>query len=433
MPDVESNIKINISATQGNASSNINKVKEALLGLKAVTDELEGGSIGKVADDLTRLADAIKTLETSKLASQLTRAYNTITKIDSSLSDIANQQSKVKNAEPKIVDENEKKKVDDTKKSVEGLANTAGTLKQKFSKVDVLNWAKSLSQTDILQRKLDEATKKLQTLINAENKEPKAIVEAAENVKKLQAALEKATREDYFGKMTEGADEAKDKIKSLADFMERIKEARTDATQASLGGLATKFGNLTNPIGLATMALSLYAKVAKTAFTVIKTVAITSLNYLKNLFTAVIKAGAGLIKIFTKMSIAIGKVAVQMGKAFGKVILSPLTLLAKAAEKFTNRLKTMFSALVRIATYRMFRSFIKMITQGLQEGISNLYQWSKALDHVFSKAMDLYATDKQYLNNSIAAMLEPVIETLIPMLDQITDKMVDFMNMFNQT
>ena len=94
------------------------------------------------------------------------------------------------------------------------------------------------------------------------------------------------------------------------------------------------------------------------------------------------------------------------------------------------------SSLKRIAYYRFIRSIIKGITDGLKEGIQNLYQWSKAQKDAgaaqFAQSMDKVATAAQYLKNSIAAAASPIMNALAPAIDFIVQKLVSLINLFNQ-
>ncbi|MBQ0097913.1 MAG: hypothetical protein KBS62_03130 [Oscillospiraceae bacterium] len=108
-------------------------------------------------------------------------------------------------------------------------------------------------------------------------------------------------------------------------------------------------------------------------------------------------------------------------KGFGSAIKSTLSPLTK-----------FISALKRIAYYRFIRSIIKGITTSVKEGISNLYQYSKAVDGAFSKAMDKISTSSNYLKNSFGAMLSPIIISLAPIIEKVTDKIVDYLNVINQ-
>ena len=49
----------------------------------------------------------------------------------------------------------------------------------------------------------------------------------------------------------------------------------------------------------------------------------------------------------------------------------------------------------------------------------------------FASTMDRLATSSQYLKNSLGATVSPLIETLVPVLDVVIDKVVDILNFFN--
>ena len=94
-----------------------------------------------------------------------------------------------------------------------------------------------------------------------------------------------------------------------------------------------------------------------------------------------------------------------------------------------NYLKGMIA---RRALTMAIRSAIRMITQGLREGINNLYEWSYAVDQTFYNTMNTLSTAGTYLKNSIAAALAPVINAVTPIIDAIVDKFVGLVNVVNQ-
>lgn len=102
------------------------------------------------------------------------------------------------------------------------------------------------------------------------------------------------------------------------------------------------------------------------------------------------------------------------------------------AKKGASGLKTFWESLKRIAFYRAVRSIIREITDSFKTGITNLYQWSTAVDGRFAKSMDTLATSSLYLKNSLGALVAPLIDMLAPAIDVITDKFVDLLNIANQ-
>lgn len=91
-----------------------------------------------------------------------------------------------------------------------------------------------------------------------------------------------------------------------------------------------------------------------------------------------------------------------------------------------------FGMVKRVAMMRMIRAALRFITQGIQEGMKNLYAWSNAVDGQFARSMDTLSTASKYAGNSIAAMASPLINALAPAIDFVVDKLVDMFNLFNQ-
>lgn len=114
--------------------------------------------------------------------------------------------------------------------------------------------------------------------------------------------------------------------------------------------------------------------------------------------------------------------------------LLPVTLgsgLASKVKESVSSLGHLFSAIKRIALYRLIRAVIKEITQGLREGIQHIYAYSNALGGEFASAMDSLATSSLYLKNSLGALAAPIIQSLIPAINWAIDRIVALMNIIN--
>lgn len=86
----------------------------------------------------------------------------------------------------------------------------------------------------------------------------------------------------------------------------------------------------------------------------------------------------------------------------------------------------------RVIRYRTVSFVINQITTALREGTDNLYQYSKTVETDFAANMDSAATSLQYFRNSVGAMAEPVLNSLIPIFDNLIDKVVEGVNWLNQ-
>ena len=75
---------------------------------------------------------------------------------------------------------------------------------------------------------------------------------------------------------------------------------------------------------------------------------------------------------------------------------------------------------------------VSAVTDSVKTGTDNLYQYSKALDEAFAGSMDRLASTLLYLHNSIGAAIAPLTNTFAPVLESITNKVVEFVNKINQ-
>lgn len=149
-------------------------------------------------------------------------------------------------------------------------------------------------------------------------------------------------------------------------------------------------------------------------------------------FATVKKAAGESIRATIRLVENIGRAFMKVGKIAGSVFLTPLKAVGNRLRTLYRQVTGFVRAIGRIALYRAIRSAIKAVTQGLQEGIQNLYQWSLLMDHTFANSMDSIATSMQYLHNGFAAMFSPLIEYAAPILEEITNKVVDFFNIIQQ-
>ena len=123
------------------------------------------------------------------------------------------------------------------------------------------------------------------------------------------------------------------------------------------------------------------------------------------------------------------KTAASAGIRLGQVVGSHLTGKVKQA---TSGFTQLFNSIKRIAMYRLIRSMFSALTNGMREGINNLYQYSNMFGGTFAGSLDRCATSFQYLKNSMAAAASPIINALAPALDFIIDKIVMVLNLLNQ-
>ena len=88
-------------------------------------------------------------------------------------------------------------------------------------------------------------------------------------------------------------------------------------------------------------------------------------------------------------------------------------------------LENLFGQLKRIAMYRILRGIITGIAKGFSEGISNMYQWSKALNGEFAAALDSISSSLTKIKNSLAVASAPLIEWLAPKINSLANAFAD--------
>lgn len=107
----------------------------------------------------------------------------------------------------------------------------------------------------------------------------------------------------------------------------------------------------------------------------------------------------------------------------------------RATDKSAGSIGKLVAALGRVAFYRAIRTLLKEITQAFQEGINNLVQYSRALNNLDSshatQTMNEFATIALYVKNSLGAMVMPVLQALVPVVNAIANAFVAAANAVN--
>ena len=103
--------------------------------------------------------------------------------------------------------------------------------------------------------------------------------------------------------------------------------------------------------------------------------------------------------------------------------------LTKSTKSATNGFSNLLSSFKRIVMYRAIRAIIKQISDGFIEGTKNAYLFSSTLkNNEFAQNMDNAASSFTYLKNSIGAMAVQLLNSILPTLSAVIDKIADFNN-----
>ena len=104
-------------------------------------------------------------------------------------------------------------------------------------------------------------------------------------------------------------------------------------------------------------------------------------------------------------------------KAFGARIKQSFGSLGQTEEDAEKQTVALSASLGFFMKHSLFLAFFRQLAGSLSEGTSNLYQWSKAMNGSFAKAMDSGAASSMTLKNSLAAALSPVLISVISLFN----------------
>lgn len=95
------------------------------------------------------------------------------------------------------------------------------------------------------------------------------------------------------------------------------------------------------------------------------------------------------------------------------------------ASKSASSFSKLGSRIGRIAFSRAIRAALMAIVKGVKEAVDSLYEFSKAQDSAFSKTMDNYKSDVDYLKNNVGTALEGILISAYPLIRELIDTLVD--------
>lgn len=106
--------------------------------------------------------------------------------------------------------------------------------------------------------------------------------------------------------------------------------------------------------------------------------------------------------------------------------------LKSGIQRMFPTLSGMVKRLGTIAKYRFVRSIIRHITSGFNEGLKNMYEYSKLVGGTFAPAMDSAASAIATMKNSLGAALAPAVQAIIPYVNQLVNWFIQAVNWANQ-
>lgn len=208
-----------------------------------------------------------------------------------------------------------------------------------------------------------------------------------------------------------------------SDLPERIK-----ALKKALKGGGQQTLNIFNDPQAAQAAQAASETPAESGMTDVESEVTTATKKVNLLGKALVTTGKGFSDL--------GKDTMKATKALlgfaGTKVLNSLKSVLKPISDMKTRITGLARAVARVGFYRLIRGIIKQFTDGIKVGIENLYYFSQAFDTQFHKSMDMGATSLLYFRNSIGALVEPIINAVMPAIDAMVDKIVEGMNYLSE-
>ena len=244
------------------------------------------------------------------------------------------------------------------------------------------------------------------------------ITDETERYKK---AWEKSTDVEEQDRLSNKIEANTDKIRKLTAEKENLEQ--TDETGGGLQGLLSNVqgiaamfgktgGQISGLIGKASNLGGVLQGVAgKAAGIAIPVGVIVGL-------VSAIKKGAEAIKQTAKSLYSVAK---KIANVIGKEIKNKINELVEPIKRIKDRIG-------RVIFNRLIREAFNLIQNGIAEGLKNV---ARGFDRA-NVALSQYSTQITYLKNTIGAMFIPVLETLYPVFESVTNAVIKASNAINQ-
>lgn len=108
-----------------------------------------------------------------------------------------------------------------------------------------------------------------------------------------------------------------------------------------------------------------------------------------------------------------------IGGGITERITKPFGKLGETIADINRRFSKFTAAIARVTIYRAIRKVIKDITQGIREGVQNLYQYSQIIGTEFAPSLDRMASGALFIKNAFAAMVAPLVNFVAPTIERI--------------
>lgn len=132
---------------------------------------------------------------------------------------------------------------------------------------------------------------------------------------------------------------------------------------------------------------------------------------------------------FRSLSSALSRVqgASKSVTSSGQKTSKSVASVGHAAKNATGAVSKLYASIKRIAFYRLLRTFIKELSQAFQEGLKNVYAFSKAMNTGLAQALDRIASASGQMKNQMGAAFGELLYTLEPIITAIVSLITSLM------
>lgn len=329
------------------------------------------GSAQKAADELNKLADALKNVKNSAITKTLSNNLNALATSVSTLSD-----------------------------SLRGIQ--PGDAQKLTDMANAMNSIVKASRAKAANGVSEQLAKVMQTVTSVTDEDVDRINILADALNHLASAGAQLRYAGLNGRTLVQVTDYNTSARNARDFDTTRQESRTERVR---------------PIRLETDSV----RKSDLAYQ-------SLIQTLSSLYGVVTRVGRAMMNLARNIGHGVANVA-----KFGmRLAALPFKNAIKHVGDLIGKIQNLGRSFARILMYRFLRTLIKEIGEAFREGINNLYQWSKALGGTFAQAMDSAATSILYFKNSLGAAVSPILNALIPALNALIDKVVEAINWVNK-
>ena len=313
-------------------------------------------------------------------------------------------------------------KIDELRRAIpkfdESLSRLANNFSTSQAGRSVSNTTQSIKNASNSVDKLSDRWKYLDSPVEILNHKIRRLTDETDRFKKAWQETDDTEAQDKLANKIEANT---DKIRKLTAEKENLEQ--TDETGGGLQGLLSNVqgiaamfgktgGQISGLIGKASNLGGVLQGVAGKAAGIAIPVGI-----IVGLVSA-IKKGAEAIMRTAKTVYSVAK---KIANVIGKEIKNKINELVEPIKRIKDRIG-------RVIFNRLIREAFNLIQNGIAEGLKNV---ARGVDRA-NVALSQYSTQITYLKNTIGAMFIPVLETLYPVFESVTNAVIKASNAINQ-